>query len=40
MTNTTISISCEVKEVIENLKTHPRETYNEVLQRELKWVSK
>lgn len=36
MQKTTISISCDVKKIIDKLKEHPRETYNQVLERELK----
>jgi hypothetical protein len=33
---TTIQISVEIKKILEKLKVHPRETYNEVLERKLK----
>ena len=36
MTKTTISIDTKIKESLNNLKIHHRETYNEVLDRIIK----
>jgi len=36
---TTIQLSSRIKKVLENMKLHPRETYNEVLERILEDLS-